>query len=308
MPLYGGQETQVAGGAVLYEKLSSGVAVITLNKPDRMNGWSDVVGGGWYDAYDLAVADPDVKIIVVTGAGRAFCAGADMGGLESLNSGGGISAGPDPKKLEEMKAGVVNDGKGRPLDYAMHVPKPIVAAINGACAGGGLSQAMSCDIRFAAEGATFAAGFTRRGLIGEWGISWTMPRIAGVGNAMDILLSGRKFVAEEAKQLGLVQRVFPKDQLVKETIAYAEDIAKNVPANSLSIIKQQIISHQHSDAETALRQSNRLMLLSTTKANPDFEEGVSSYVQKRAPKFNALNPDSPMQKLKRELFPYSSKL
>lgn len=300
MPLYGGVETKVGGGVVLLEKLPQGVAVITLNKPERMNGWAEDLGTAWFDAYDTADQDPEVRVIVVTGAGRAFCAGADMGNLAA-----GAAATEIPKVPEETKAllrqGIVLDSKGRTIDHAMHVSKPVIAAINGACAGGGLSQAMSCDIRFAAEGATFAAGFTRRGLIAEWGVSWSLPRVSGLGNTMDVLLSGRKFQAEEAKNLGIVQRVFAPDQLLKEVIAYATDMAKNVPPNSMAIIKRQILRHQHSDSEQALRESNRLMLMSTTKQNPDFAEGVSSYTQKREPKFNALDKNSPMQKLAKDL-------
>merc|ERR1712216_196749 len=129
--------------------------------------------------------------------------------------------------------------------------------MGGACAGVGMSTAMNCDIRFAAEGANFSAAFPRRGLIAEWGISWTLPRVAGVGNAMDILLSGRKFDAHEAQQLGMVQRVFPKDQLMSQAIDYAADM----PANSMATIKAQVLTHQHRDSESALRESNRLMLM-----------------------------------------------
>jgi len=320
MPLYGGQETPLAGGIVLYEKLADkGVAVVTMNIPDRMNGITDALTNAVWDGFDMARDDGDVKVILFTGAGRAFSAGADMGGLAGAANAGGLDAGAAAPQTEEQKAkaaaraadraqGIVNDGKKRPSNYPLHIPKPIIACVNGACAGVGMSTAMNCDIRFAAEGANFSAAFPRRGLIAEWGISWTLPRVAGVGNAMDILLSGRKFDAHEAQQLGMVQRVFPKDQLMSQAIDYAADMAANVPSNSMATIKAQVLTHQHRDSESALRESNRLMLMSTTKENPDFAEGVSSYVQKRAPKFNALNPDSPMQKLTTNLLRQGSKL
>ena len=162
---------------------------------------------------------------------------------------------------------------------------------------------MNCDIRFAAQGAKFTAAFPRRGLIAEFGISWALPRVTGVGNAMDVLLSGRVFLADEAKSLGIVQQVYHPDSLMSEAIEYATDMAINVPPNSMAIIKQQVLRHQHADAETALTESNRLMIMSTNaKLNPDFKEGVDSFVEKRRPNFKPLNLDSPMQKLREELF------
>lgn len=300
--MYGGKIQEIGGGVVLYEKLADGICVITLNKPGRMNGWADDLASAWYDAYDMATADPEVRVIIVTGAGRAWCAGADLSGLQNLSKNDGASAGPSKKRKEELKAGIVNDGKGRPLNYALYVPKPIIAAINGACAGGGFSQAMSCDVRFAADGAKFTTAFPRRGLIAEWGVSWTLPRIAGVGNAMDMLLSGRTFRAAEAQKLGIVQQVFAPDELMSKTIEYATDMAINVPPNSLAIIKQQVLRHQHANPENSLRESNQLMLLSVTKANPDFTEGVNSFIEKRKPQFAPLDFDSPMQQLKEQMF------
>jgi enoyl-CoA hydratase/carnithine racemase len=306
---YGGTSIDIGGGVVKYEKLKDGVLVITLNKPERMNGWPIVGPNGsnaWYDAYDMAIVDPDVHVIIVTGSGRAWCAGADMQMLNGLSTGkDSMTGGNNEAKRAAAKAaadrGEANDHKGRPLNYAHHVPKPIIAAINGATAGGGFSQAMACDIRFAAAGAKFAAGFPRRGLIAEWGISWSLPRVVGMGNAMDILLSGRKFTSEEALELGIIQRIYPKETLMAETIKYATDMAKNVPSNSLAIIKEQLIRHQNRTVDQALRESNKLMIMSTTKKNPEFTEGVSSFMESRPPNFSPFDPKNPMQTFKKEV-------
>ena len=141
------------------------------------------------------------------------------------------------------------------------------AAINGACAGGGMGQAMNCDIRFAASDATFSTAFARRGLIAEWGISWALPRVVGQGAAMDLLLSARKFKGDEAKEIGIVQKVFPKETLVEETVAYARDMADNVPAASLAVIKDQVLRHPYMAALDALEQTNKVMSKSTQLPN-----------------------------------------
>ena len=238
--------------AVLYNVDDHGVCIITLNMSRQMNGWGPALSSGWLDAYDRAQADDTVKVIVVTGRGRAWCAGAAMDGLQDLGASGGMDSGgrgaakkkvestdeKDPAALPKEPNGfggvsdtdtnqVIVDHKGRPINHALWITKPIIAAINGACAGGGMGQAMNCDMRFAAEGATFSTAFARRGLIAEWGISWALPRVVGTGNAMDLLLSARKFKGVEAKELGVVQRVFPAESLLEETVAYARDMADN---------------------------------------------------------------------------------
>merc|ERR1719456_1684409 len=214
---------------------------------------------------------------------------------------------PKYKPVVDEDAGVWGDAKGRPANYAMYIPKPVICCINGACAGIGMTLAMHCDIRLVAEGANFAAAFPRRGLILEGGISWTMPRVAGLGNAMDILLTGRKFDANEALRLGLVQRVFPKENLMKEAIAYASDMAINVPPGSLAVVKRMLLKHNGVDLDEAMRDSNKLTIIQGQK-NKDFEEGVNSFQEKRAPKFGQLNRNSPLFKASRSLLMPNSKL
>ncbi len=253
--------------AVLYE-VRDNVALITLNRPDRLNAWNGDLATGYFDSLDEAAADPAVGAIVVTGAGRGFCAGADMDVLQDIGGGdGGGGAGHETRDAR----------------YAMSIPKPVIAAVNGACAGLGFVHAVACDVRFAAAGAKFTTAFSRRGLIAEHGISWTLPRLVGQATALDLLMSGRIILAEEAKELGLVSKVFPAETLVDETIAYAADMATNAAPMSMAIIKQQVYTHPMMALDDAMAASNRLMAASLGRA--DFKEGVASFLEKRPPNF-----------------------
>jgi enoyl-CoA hydratase/carnithine racemase len=216
---------------VLYDVRDTGVAVLTLNRPDRMNGWGGGLAATFYARLDDAEADPGVRAIVVTGSGRAFCAGADMGNVNTIGN-----ATVDAAEGTDISTLV---GARHP-HHLTTMRKPVVAAINGACAGIGLTMALVCDVRFAAEGAKFTTSFARRGLIAEYGISWLLPRVVGWGAAQDLLLSGRVFHADEAAELGLVKEVVPPAELLPRAIGYAEDIAANCAPSSLAVIKQQV--------------------------------------------------------------------
>ena len=170
--------------------------------------------------------------------------------------------------------------------HAMTISKPVIAAINGACAGLGFVHALACDIRFAAEGAKFTSAFSRRGLIAEHGCSWTLPHLVGQAVALDILMSGRVFLAEEAKEMGIVNKVLAPESLMDETLAYARDMAVNASPASMAAIKRQVYTHPMLPIEDALVDANRLMNESFSR--PDFTEGVSSFVDKRSPAFPPL--------------------
>lgn len=261
--------------AVLYE-VRDGVAIITFNRPDRLNAWSPALHRGYFTSLDRAAADPEVRVIVVTGAGRGWCAGADMDVLRGIGDAGGFGDDDVPRSDEpEWKH-----------THAMTIPKPVIAAINGACAGLGFVHALACDIRFAAEGAKFTVAFGRRGLIGEWGMSWTLPRLVGQAVALDLMLSSRVFLAEEAAELGVVNRVVAPDRLMDETLAYAADLATNVSPTSMAIMKRQVYTHPQMPIDDALEESIRLMEESVRR--PDFKEGVASFVEKRPPDFQPL--------------------
>jgi enoyl-CoA hydratase/carnithine racemase len=264
----------MAEDAVLYE-VRDGVALITLNRPERLNAWNGVLAAGYFGSLDRAAADPEVGAIVVTGAGRGFCAGADMDVLQGIEAAGGEQG---PRET-------------RDATYAMSIPKPVIAAVNGACAGLGLVHAVACDVRFAAEGAKFTTAFSRRGLIAEHGISWTLPRLVGQANALDLLMSGRVVLAEEARELGLVSRVYPADQLVDETLAYARDMAANAAPISMAVIKHQVYNHPLLPLDRAMEESNSFMRDSLKRS--DFKEGVSSFLEKRPPAFTPVTGPPP---------------
>ena len=206
---------------VLYELRDPGIALLTLNRPERLNAWNGELAARYFELLDQAAADPAVKVIVVTGAGKGWCAGADMDTLQSIGNSSG-SAGPS------AAAG------GREQYHTTTVPKPVIAAINGACAGIGMVQALMCDMRFAAAGAKFTTAFARRGLIAEYGMSWILPRLIGTSRAMDLLFSGRVILAEEAAQMGLVNEVVAPEHLLDRTLDYAADLAQNSSPTSIS--------------------------------------------------------------------------
>jgi enoyl-CoA hydratase/carnithine racemase len=260
----------MADDVVLYEVREPGIALITLNRPDRLNAWTGAMGNAYYDALDRAAADDAVRVLVVTGAGRGFCAGADMGTLQDLGSRGGDDGGATTTPTREFH-------------HALGIPKPIIAAINGACAGMGFSHAMVCDLRFAAAGAKFTTAFVRRGLIAEWALAWTLQRVAGPARALDVLLSGRVVLAEEAKELGIVNEVVAPEALLERTLAYAADLIANCSPSSMAAIKRQVWHAGEQTIDESLGWAIRLMKESLKQ--DDFKEGVQSFVQKRPPVF-----------------------
>ncbi|MGH3645528.1 MAG: enoyl-CoA hydratase [Mycobacterium sp.] len=267
---------------VLYDVRDSGVAVVTLNRPERMNAWGGGLASAFYRSMDAAEADPDVRVIVLTGSGRAFCAGADMGDLDTI-SGASESTGGDTDVTQLV-------GERHP-HFVTDLGKPIVAAINGACAGIGLTQALMCDVRFAAAGAKFTTAFARRGLIGEYGISWILPRVVGWSAALDLLLSGRTFYAEEAADLGMVKEVTAPEDLMPRALAYAEDIAAHCAPSAMAVIKRQVYDDALRDLVATSAHAEKLMHESMQR--PDFIEGITAFFEKRPPTFPALKEDKP---------------
>ncbi len=263
--------TDTKTDVVLYD-VSDGIATLTLNRPERLNAWTGGLAKRYYGLLEQAAADDDVRVIVVTGAGKGWCAGADMDSLQGN------------AEVDDSDAGL-----DRPIWFPTTVPKPIIAAINGACAGIGLCAALMCDLRFAAAGAKFTTAFVRRGLIAEHGSSWALPRLIGHAAALDLLFSGRVFLAEEAKDLGVVNQVFAPDELLAKTREYATDLIEHCSPKSMATIKAEIYRHWGADVATATTEANKLMTRSF--AFPDFREGVQSFVQKRNPDFEPLPTD-----------------
>jgi enoyl-CoA hydratase/carnithine racemase len=263
--------------AVIYQVTATGVAVLTLNRPERLNTWGGDIATAFYAGLDRAEEDPAVRVIVLTGRGKAFCAGAQLGSMGTV--------GQSIQKTDERKlANLVGD---RQPYYLTSLSKPVIAAINGSCVGIGLTQALMCDVRFAAAGAKFAASFARRGLIAEYGVSWILPRLTGWGVALDLLLSGRTFLAEEAAELGLVKEVVPPELVTKRAMDYAEDIAQNCSPASMAVIKRQ--AYGDAMREVAGASSRSEALLQESLQRPDVIEGISSFLEKRAPSFPGLS-------------------
>ncbi len=261
--------------------LSGATATVTLNRPHRLNAWTGRMHTEYRWAIAKAEADPAVRVIVVTGAGRGFCAGADSAALEGHREKGGYDPGVGPD--------LANPGYGvRPefdANFAFHfgLTKPVIAAINGPAAGVGLVLACFADIRFAATGAKLTTAHGRLGLPAEYGLSWLLPRLVGLTRANDLLLSSRVFFAEEAAAIGLVNAVLPADELLPHTYRYAEDLATTISPSSLRETKRQIYVDLHRDVGAAVRESEALLERMTT--DPDFAEGVAALVEKRAPQF-----------------------
>ena len=262
---------------ILYE-VSDGIATITLNRPDKLNAWTGTMGLELRQAMEAADADANVRVIILTGAGRGFCAGADMTMLQGI----GATRGTRPQPVEPFDA----DGRPdfhHPQAYFPLVKKPIIGAINGPAAGMGLAVILFCDLRFAAESAAFVTAFSRRGLIAEHGIGWMLPRLVGLSRAMDMLLSSRKVGAEEALRIGLADRVFPTNALMAEARAYAQELVAYVSPRSMGVIKRQVWDSPLQGLADALKTADHEMALSL-KAE-DFREGVGHFVEKRAPHF-----------------------
>jgi len=254
---------------VRYE-VADRVATVTLDRPDRLNAWTGRMHTEYRRCLARAEGDPAVRAIVVTGAGRGFCAGADARALEQHADRGGYDDGVRPEFDHA---------------FAFHfgMAKPVIAAVNGPAAGVGLVLACYCDLRFAAAGAKLTTSAPRLGLPAEYGLSWVLPRLVGIGHATDLLLSSRVVLAEEAATMGLVNKVLPPDELLPHTYAYARALATEVSPAAVREAKRQLYVDLHGDVGTAVERS--VELLDQMMGEPDYAEGVRAYVEKRPPRF-----------------------
>jgi enoyl-CoA hydratase/carnithine racemase len=258
---------------VLYE-VDANVCTITFSNPARRNAWNPDMEQQYWDALDRAAADADVRAIVVTGAGSSFCPGLDSQRL-------GQAAGAVGLRLEGRRS----------QHYPLTIPKPMVAAINGACAGIGLVQALVCDVRFMARSARLSTAYAKLGIPAEYGLSWLLPRLIGVEWALDLLLSSRRVDAEEARAIGLVTRVCDDADVLSEAQAYADGLARGSSPRSMAAMRRQVwgdLSRPYSEANAVWLET---MVRMNRPDNPDFAEGVAALVDKRDPNFASLPAD-----------------
>jgi enoyl-CoA hydratase/carnithine racemase len=261
------------------------VAVITLNRPEALNAWTNRMAAEFRHAVYRAERDRAVVGIVITGAGRAFCAGADMkmlqgitrGDRDGLQAADGLDLTPPQPVPEDF------DGE---YTWLLATTKPVIAAINGPIAGMAVPIALCCDLRFMAVDAPLLTAFSQRGLIGEWGIAWLLPRLVGAGRALDLLFSSRRVSGEEAAAMGLVNRALPADEVLPAALAYVQELAERCSPTSLSIMKRQVYEELTDRLGPAEKRARRLMVESFTR--PDFKEGVASFLEKRPPTFERL--------------------
>lgn len=259
------------------------VATITLNRPDKLNAWTAVMEQEVRSAVEEAERDENVGVIVLTGAGRGFCAGADMSLLKNV-----ADRGLDRRAREQVleagaKQAALRSDFQKKYSYFLAVGKPVIAAINGPVVGLGLVIALYCDLRWASEAARFSTTFARRGLVAEYGMAWMLPQIVGLPNALDLLFSARTIDAAEALRIGLVNQVFLPEAFANKVSEHAREMASAVSPRSLRVMKRQVYDAMFQNLGEAFEISEREMLESLK--GDDFKEGVAHYLEKRAPRF-----------------------
>ena len=249
---------------------AKGVAQIVINRPDRLNAWTPTLEAELRVAISLAKQDDEVRCVVLTGAGRAFCAGMDMAVLQA-NATTNARIGSSSEDDELQRYG-----------YLWDLDKPLIAAVNGAASGVGLCLTLFCDLRYVASGAKLSFPYARRGLAAEHGIAWLLPRIVGSMPAADLLLTGRTFLAEEADRIGLA-RMLPAEDFLDKVLAQAMEIATLTSPRSIAVIKRQLFRARYQTLGQATRIADEE--IAQCRESEDFKEGVAHFIEKRAPQF-----------------------
>lgn len=265
-------------------EIADPVATITLARPARLNALTERMLAELRHALAEAEAEPSVVGIVLTGEGRGFSAGMDAAALQGDSSAGEETQGAkDPALRASPGDPQAGPAFGVTYGYLLSLKKPLLAAVNGPCAGLSMVIALLCDLRFAGESAVFRSAFGQRGLVAEHGSSWILPRLLGPAKALDLLWHPRKITAAEALQLGLVNRVVPDAELLNAARGYIAELAAASSPASLRIMKQQVYRALMQPLDEAMKEANQLM--SESFERPDFKEGVASFVEGRPPKF-----------------------
>jgi len=267
-------------------QLEQHVLTITLNRPDRLNALTRELEDELFHAMRTADEDEEVRVVILTGAGKGFCAGADLEALGWISELDWSQVNTEDLRQKLMPSRRLAQGSAdfqRTYSYFPAVRKPIIAAINGVAVGLGFVLPLYCDLRIAADTARFGTAFAQRGLIAEHGVSWMLPRLIGMGNATDLLYSARLVQADEALRMGLVNRIVSAGDLMSEVRAYAEHLANNVSPRSLRIMKQQLYEDQFQTLAESIDRANDAMIPSF--GCEDFREGVAHFVEKRQARF-----------------------
>ena len=268
---------------VRYE-VADRVALVTLHRPDRLNAWTARMEAEYRSVLGDADHDPDVRVVVVTGAGRGFCAGADVAALDRTIEVGDYATAAGPEQVPIPAAADAPEALRQRHSFVLGLSVPVIAAINGPAAGVGLVVACFTDLRFAAAGAKLTTSFARLGIPAEYGLSWLLPRLVGAGPAADLLLSSRVVLAEEAAAIGLVNKVLPPDELLPFALDQARRMANELSPASLREIKRQLwLDLAGRDLATSSRHAEALM--SEMMKQPDFVEGARALKEKRPPAF-----------------------
>ena len=255
----------------LLTDIADGVMTITFNRPERGNAWNPDIAGRYAAALEQAATSPEVRAIVVTGAGKAFCSGGDAAKLDEIAG-----------------SGDVRPTTSRPYYFPLQIGKPIIGAINGAAVGVGLQIALYTDVRIASDKARFSTFFARLGLVAEMGLSWMLPRLVGAARAADMLFSTRMVGADEALAMGMVNQVVPHDQLLDEARAYALRLIETSSPWSMRTMKAQLYADLTATVEQAYERAVNFADESVLRA--DFKQGLKALAEKSSPQFDALDP------------------
>ena len=267
---------------ILYE-VKDKVLTITLNRPDRLNAYTGQMQSNLIEAFDKAGKDDDIRAIIVTGAGRGFCAGADLGA-------GGNTFNREVRNNKGETKGIkddpewMRDGGGRTTLAIFDCPKPIIAAFNGPAVGVGVTMTLPMDIRIASEEAKFGFVFARRGLVPEAASSWFLPRVVGINKALEWTFSGRVFSPEEAKEGGLIRSIHPADKLLEEANKIAQEIVENTSAVSVAMTRQMLWKLLGADHPMEAHKVDSRAIYELGQGG-DAKEGVESFLEKRPPEF-----------------------
>ncbi|MEK4129763.1 enoyl-CoA hydratase/isomerase family protein [Solibacillus sp. FSL W8-0474] len=250
---------------------NDGVRTLTLNRPERLNAINDILSNELIQAFSEASLDDEVRVVIITGSGRGFCSGLDL-----TENAEGSETQTRSEKLDEL--GWV----GHQALGIVHCDKPVIAAINGTAAGAGLALALACDLRFMSNNAKITAGYIRRGLSPDAGMSYFLPRLVGQSRANELILTGRDIYADEAEQIGLINGVFPAEEFQKQVMNFAVELAAGPPI-AMTLSKRLLTTSQDTDLTTILKQE--YAFIKQCFETKDVQEGVRAFTEKRKPVF-----------------------